>query len=291
MILACTGCDSRYDVTGHQSGQQFRCRCGTVLVLDARMAEAAASQVGLLTCPHCGAGVAPTAKSCDHCASALLLKACPRCLSRVFHGHKHCPECGTELGIAAVEAATAERMCPRCPITPMHGRRVGDMVIDECNSCHGIFLDHVAVQRVVTDRQQARADAIMGALPSQAAVSPIPAAGQRMYVKCPICATIMNRRLFSAGSGVIIDVCRAHGAFFDAGELPRIIEFVMKGGLEQAQKKEIAKLKEDAKREQQNAQFAQMMAARSSTYAFENNRRNNHSSGGALVDLLFNLFG
>lgn len=290
MILACTGCDSRYDVTGHQVGQQFRCRCGTVLVLDARTVEAASSQVGLLTCPHCGAGVAPTAKSCDHCASQLLLKACPRCLSRVFHGHKHCPECGTELGIAAVEATT-ERTCPRCP-NPMHGRRVGDMVIDECATCHGIFLDHVAVQRVVTDRQQARAEAIMGALPAQESTTKLPRAGEKMYVKCPMCSTIMNRRLFSAGSGVIIDVCRAHGAFFDAGELPRVIEFVMKGGLEAAQKKEIAKMKEDAKREQQNAQFAQMMAARSSTHAFENNRRHGgYSTGGALVDLLFNLFG
>lgn len=287
MILACTGCDSRYDVTGHRAGQQFRCRCGTVLVLEARMVDAAASQAGLLTCPHCGAGVSPTAKSCDHCAHELLLKACPRCLSRVFHGHKHCPECGTELGIAAVEAGK-ERLCPRCP-TPMHGRRVGDMVIDECPTCHGIFLDHVAVQRVVTDRQQARAEAIMGALPAQMAPSSLPAAGQKMYVKCPICTTIMNRRLFSAGSGVIIDVCRAHGAFFDAGELPRVIEFVMKGGLEQAQKKEIAKMKEDAKREQQNAQFAAMMAARSSTYAMEQHQR--QSSSGALVDLLFNLFG
>ncbi len=287
MILACTGCDSRYDVTGHQVGQQFRCRCGTILVLDARLVEA---HVGKLSCPHCGAGVAPTAKSCDHCASALLLKACPRCLSRVFHGHKHCPECGTELGVAAVEAGV-ERLCPRCPSTPMHGRRVGDMVIDECPACHGIFLDHVAVQRVVTDRQQARAEAIMGALPAQAmAASAIPAAGQKMYVKCPICTTIMNRRLFSAGSGVIIDVCRAHGAFFDTGELPRIIEFVMSGGLEQAQKKELAKMREDAKREQQNAQFAAMMASRSSTHALETSRRGS-SSGGALVDLLFNLFG
>ena len=63
--------------------------------------------------------------------------------------------------------------------------------------------------------------------------------GERMYVKCPSCATMMNRKLFAAGAGVIVDVCRAHGTFFDAGELPQIIDFVMKGGLEAAQKKEI----------------------------------------------------
>ena len=265
MILACAACDSRYDVTGHAVGQQFRCRCGVVITL-----EAASPQAGLLACPHCGAGVAPTAKACEHCAHELLLKGCPRCLSRVFHGHKHCPDCGAELDLAAIGEANQERICPRCP-TPMHARRIGDIVIDECATCHGIFLDHVAVQRVVTDRQQARAEGLLGALPNEP--MQVSAHPGRMYVKCPVCNVVMNRRLFAAGAGVIIDVCRSHGAFFDVGELPRIISFVMNGGLEQAQKKEIERMRQDAKREQQNAQFAQMMASRSSTSAFEGPRR------------------
>lgn len=282
MILACTGCDGRYDVTGHPIGQTFRCRCGTVLTL-----EAPSNQAGQLACPQCGAGVSPHAKACEFCSAQLLLKGCPRCLSRVFHGHKHCPDCGAELDLAATGAIDAERLCPRCE-TALHARKSGDIVVDECASCHGLFLDHVAVQRVVTDRQQARAEALLGSLP--AGEMPARAAGsqpQKMYVKCPVCRTVMNRKLFSAGSGVIIDVCRAHGAFFDVGELPRIITFVMNGGLEQAQKKELTRLREDAKREQQNAQFAQMMASRSSTTAFDHGRSSN---GGALVDLLFALW-
>ena len=35
MILACTGCDSRYDVSGYAVGQAFRCRCGAVTELRA----------------------------------------------------------------------------------------------------------------------------------------------------------------------------------------------------------------------------------------------------------------
>lgn len=280
MILACTGCDGRYDVTGYEPGQQFRCRCGTILTL-----AAVPAQAGLLACPQCGAGVAPTASCCAFCAAQLLLKACPRCLSRVFHGHKHCPECGTELDVAAI-VAQADRACPRCSTT-LHGRKVDDLVIDECERCLGIFLDHVAVQRVVTDRQQARADAVLGALPRGEAPNALPAAGQRMYVKCPVCTIVMNRKLFSAGSGVIIDVCRAHGVFFDAGELPRVIEFVMQGGLEHAQRKELERMKHDAQREKLNAQFAQMMASRSSTSAYEGASR---SRGTALVDLLGALF-
>lgn len=282
MILACPACDSRYDVTGHEVGQKFRCRCGEVVTLAAKM------QAGMLACPQCGAGVATSAKTCDHCSSHLLLKACPRCLSRVFHGHKHCPDCGSGLDVAAITDVNPERMCPRCP-NPLHARRVDDIVIDECATCHGIFLDHVAVQRVVTDRQQARADAILGILPATETSQVLPA-GAKMYVKCPVCTTMMNRKLFAAGSGVIIDVCRAHGAFFDMGELPKIIAFVMNGGLEQAQKKEIARMKDDAKREQQNAQFASMMASRSSTNAGDFGFSSRHNAGGAFVDLLFALW-
>ena len=150
MILACPGCDSRYDVTGHAPGQRFRCRCGTILTL-----TAPSPQAGLLACPQCGAGVSPTAHACEFCASELLLKACPRCLSRVFHGHKHCPECGAELDRAA-DATMTELPCPRCA-TVLRGRLVGDLLIDECRQGLVVFVDQVAIHRVITDREQARA--------------------------------------------------------------------------------------------------------------------------------------
>ncbi|MGE0870076.1 MAG: zf-TFIIB domain-containing protein [Kofleriaceae bacterium] len=278
MILACAGCNSRYDVTGHAIGQQFRCRCGVISTL-----EAPSRQAGMLSCPRCGAGVAPTAKTCEHCSSELLLKACPRCLSRVFHGHHHCPECGTELAVAAIEPTAHDRPCPRCT-TAMHARRVGDIAIDECADCHGLFLDQTAIQRVVTDRQQARADALLGSLPA-GEIQTKPPAG-KLYVKCPVCSTIMNRKLFAAGAGVIIDVCRSHGAFFDVGELPRVISFVMNGGLERAEKKEIERMREAAKREQDNAQWAAMMDSRATTRS----SYDAPTSGTALIDLLVSLW-
>ncbi len=210
MILACPACDSRYDVTGSPLGQRFRCRCGAQIAL-----EAPSPQAGLLACPHCGAGVAPTSSRCEHCAEQLLLKACPRCLSRVFHGHKHCPECGTQLDHAAHGEARADAPCPRCD-QPLHARLLGDVVIDECRGCAGVFLDKLAIERVVTDRRQARAEALLGAL-RRAEVRPLPP-GQRMYVKCPSCQVVMNRRQFATGARVVVDVCRSHGTFFDAGE-------------------------------------------------------------------------
>jgi hypothetical protein len=41
-------------------------------------------------------------------------------------------------------------------------------------------------------------------------------------------------RHYGRRSGVIIDVCRNHGIWFDADELPRILEWIRQGGLAQA---------------------------------------------------------
>jgi len=277
MILACPSCDSRYDVSGHASGQQFRCRCGTLLTL-----EAPSTQAAKLACPQCGAGVAPNEPRCGHCQTELLLKACPRCLSRVFHGHAYCPQCGGELGVAAV-GADKELPCPRCE-TSLRARLVDDVVIDECASCLGLFLDKIAIQRVIADRQQARAEALLGTLPRRE-VTALPQ-GRPMYVKCPTCRNVMNRKLFATGSGVVVDVCRTHGTFFDAGELPAIIDFVMQGGLEKAERRDLERLREQARRERDDARYAQIQAARMTSMPNERYR----TGGAALVDLLFNLF-
>jgi Zn-finger nucleic acid-binding protein len=281
MILACPGCDGRYDVTGYPLGQQFRCRCGTIITL-----EAPSPQAGLLTCPHCGAGVSPSCTACSHCSHALLLKACPRCLSRVFHGHKHCPDCGAELSLVATAEPTEERACPRCGET-LGARLVEDIVVDECMGCRGLFLDQVAVKRIVTDRAQARAEALLGAIPKLESPSAIPANG-KLYIKCPVCQVVMNRRLFAAGSGIIVDVCRTHGTYFDAGELPRIIEFVMNGGLEQAQKRDLERQREQLRRERDRAAGAAMTSAGASA-AFTPTV-SSRGAADALVNLLFSLF-
>lgn len=277
MIVACPGCDSRYDVTGYAVGQELRCRCGTVF---ARQAETA--QAGQLACPHCGGGVSASDNKCAYCSADLLLKACPRCLSRVFHGHKHCPQCGAGLDIAAAApGAHPDMPCPRCD-KPLAARLVGDIVIDECGGCLGLFLDHVAIQRVITDRAQARAEALLGQLPkheTHANVRP----GEKMYLKCPCCHTVMNRKQFSTGAGIVVDVCRTHGTFFDVGELPAIIDFVMQGGLEKSAKKDLEREHARLQRERE------ALAAAGASMRYE--VRVEVHRGRAMVDLLSALIG
>jgi Zn-finger nucleic acid-binding protein len=160
-------------------------------------------------------------------------------------------------------------------------------------ACRGLFLDEIAVKRIVTDRQQARAESLLGALPKLENREPAPArTGGKLYIKCPVCKVVMNRKLFASGTGVIIDVCRKHGTFFDAGELPKIIEFVMNGGLEQAQKKELERMRDQIKRESRSASMPAVGGPGiSDALMLSNPTSSRHDAGGALVSLLSSLFG
>ena len=47
----------------------------------------------------------------------------------------------------------------------------------------------------------------------------------------------MNRRNYGGTSGVIIDLCKADGLWFDADELARILAWIRSGGVEKAREK------------------------------------------------------
>jgi Zn-finger nucleic acid-binding protein len=55
----------------------------------------------------------------------------------------------------------------------------------------------------------------------------------------------MNRANFARCSGVIVDLCKAHGIWFDRDELSKIIEFIGQGGLEMSRTREKMRLEEE----------------------------------------------
>ena len=197
---------------------------------------------------------------CSFCDAALLVKACPRCFARIFHGSKHCDQCGATVDVPANVNAdgTAKILaCPRCDSSPaMIARLVGDTLLDECPNCNGCWLDTAGVDRLVRERRQVSTQAVLGmGGPSRPGHLPINPPG-RMYVKCPECETIMNRTNFAKRSGILIDTCRGHGTWFDADELPRIVEFVMNGGIDAANEAEMRQIKEAARRDRNKARVS-----------------------------------
>ncbi|MBT8496255.1 MAG: zf-TFIIB domain-containing protein [Deltaproteobacteria bacterium] len=264
MIVECPGCHSRYDVTGRPPGTRARCRCGTMFELPEPKREAAS-----LSCPACGGGVAVGDRRCGFCEAELLVKACPRCFARIFAGAKHCNMCGAEVEIpaAANPDGDARRLrCPRCDGETV-SRLVGDLLIDECGDCHGIWLDNQALKRLLEEVEEgsvkefvAPGGAIASATGASSASTIDAGSRGRMYVKCPECDNVMNRKNFARSSGVIIDQCKAHGTWFDGGELPRVVDFVAAGGLGEARKRQLRDL-QDARRRAKSEQFSAAMRA------------------------------
>jgi Zn-finger nucleic acid-binding protein len=237
----------------------------------------------MLRCPGCGGDVAATEHKCQYCDAQLLVKQCPSCLARVFHGHPHCPHCGASTEDVVIAADRAPRPCPRCGQT-LTARLVGDLTLDDCPGCAGVFIDAAAIAKLLEDRAAARAEAVLGAYHGVPRVSDMTARGGKLYIKCPICGTVMNRKQFARGAGVVLDVCKGHGTWFDAGELPVVVDFVKNGGLGRAEKAEL----EDARQAALSAQRAALSAR--AAVPVTSHSAPNIERGAALIDLLFTLW-
>ena len=134
---------------------------------------------------------------------------------------------------------------------------MGTTALDECSQCGGLWMDVASFEEVCASREQQAA--VLGA------ASPVPsnAVGSRggarvQYVPCPQCQQLMNRVNFAHCSGVIVDVCKGHGTWFDRHELTEIVEFIRAGGLEASRHREKAKLEEERRLLRQE----QLVAAR-----------------------------
>ncbi len=100
----------------------------------------------------------------------------------------------------------------------------------DCSECLGLFLDRATIDRLGTvEGRELRV-----AFPKRARYVE---QGPVRYIKCPVCDRLMNRTIFGKMSGVIVDVCKDHGVWFDAGEINAVVDFVEQGGLERAQRK------------------------------------------------------
>ena len=206
-------------------------------------------QAESLNCPNCGAATATDAPLCQFCNSKLATIACPKCFAMMFIGSKHCQRCGAAAAVPEVRDSQP-RHCPRCKLA-MVSVTIGATTILECEKCFGLWLDVASFEKVCSDREQQ--SAVLGM--ASHAPSAASTAGKVNYVPCPECAQLMNRMNFARCSGVIVDICKQHGTWFDRDELSRIVEFISDGGLNAARAKERMDL--DEEREQlRQAQMA-----------------------------------
>jgi Zn-finger nucleic acid-binding protein len=199
----------------------------------------------------------------------------------MFLGSKHCPRCGAAAAYAEAGDLPA-RKCPRCRVE-MQSVTIGSATLRECPQCEGLWVDVASFEKICADREQQAA--VLGA----ASPGPTHPAGESVskitYVPCPECSQLMNRINFAKCSGVIVDVCKGHGTWFDRDELSRIVEFIRGGGLEAARGREKAEI-EEARRQLRQEELADDMR-HSSNYGFGDDYRvNGIASARELLKLL-----
>jgi Zn-finger nucleic acid-binding protein len=201
------------------------------------------AQASTLNCPMCGAAAQSDATKCEHCGARLATVACPSCFAMIFDGSRFCPFCGARADREVGEATVFP--CPRCEDHPTLTRvTLGKAMLNECGKCEGLWIDKFSFEQICNDRDQQAA--ILG--PAIRLPIAEPSHDKIIYLHCPECAEIMQRMNFAGCSGVIIDICREHGSWFDNKELQRIIDFIRAGGLERQREKQIAELEEARRR-------------------------------------------
>ena len=151
----------------------------------------------------------------------------------------------------------ARCQCPRCHVQ-LQLATIGQTQLAECANCHGLWVDHETANRIYAEKE--KQCAVMGmTLESSEPQEEVP--DSIRYLFCPMCKELMNRVNFAQCSGIIVDVCKAHGTWFDKDELRRIVEFIRSGGLDKSRQMEMLKLASQrrALELQQNSQSAPLL--------------------------------
>ena len=194
-----------------------------------------------LHCPNCGSPAAPGDQACQYCHAALATVSCPACFALMFAGSAYCPKCGARRSRTETAGARTAR-CAACRGV-MREVLVGDTALMECGGCYGMWIDAATFEHICADR--AAQTAVLhqwSAPPKQAAMPAI------RYRPCVACGKMMNRMNFGRVSGTVVDVCKGHGTFLDAGELHLIVTFIQQGGLDRARQRQIEELKDEEER-------------------------------------------
>ena len=174
-----------------------------------------------MTCPSCSAPVPARGVVCAYCGTRLDVDLQgwshlqPRGLSdRLSCPDGHGPLESLELPVGDGAAAGGDGAA---------------IQLGRCSSCLGLFLPIGALERLL-DQAVAPVWSVDHQLLSTLTETPRAECAPVRYRPCPSCGELMNRSLHGKRSGVVVDRCRDHGLWLDAGELRQLLEWARAGG-------------------------------------------------------------
>ncbi len=181
-----------------------------------------------MNCVNCGAPLSPKSNVCTFCGS--LNDTDLRTIGRRTTGK-----------------TPSERTCPRCDVRmdTIELCAVGGLCVERCDKCLGMFFDPNELESLI-DTSVSRVFEVDFERMSRIVEEEAPDSSQVTYVKCPVCAELMHRKIYGPRSGVIVDTCRGHGVWLDGGELGRILKWAAAGGRLHADNKD----REEERREE-----------------------------------------
>lgn len=295
-LVACPECKRQYDASGIKVGGIFHCICGARVTVPAPRPHDAA----VVRCSWCGAPRTKDIKegdTCPFCGSEFTLHEkdlhtiCPACMARVSDKARFCHHCGTP--IVPEDQATSEtsHACPVCgEEKKLRSRRLGGMnvAIMECVSCGGIWIGSETFQAVLDHaRKSALPPKTMGgaSAPERDCKkgSQAPQQGP-LYRKCVVCGNLMNRMNYGRTSGVIIDLCKEHGVWFDADELESLVRWIRRGGFALSEERKRMEEKEEKK------QAAMKKTIEASHDAWDDEKRRIMGIFGEVGDIFLYIF-
>jgi Zn-finger nucleic acid-binding protein len=164
-----------------------------------------------ITCPRCGAPVlAPEVHRPTTCPFCHATVAEPEVVERVVQ----------RVVVAPGEPKDSGLRCPRCGGV-FHEVRVGKAVLCGCTRCAGIWIDNPTVAYV---REHSDADIEAAARMLTRVVSISMSHEQRVAeLSCPACSVRMQGQPIPS-SIHNVDICAAHGTWFDRGELDMFVK-------------------------------------------------------------------
>ena len=228
-LVACQNCHAQYDVT-NVVANQFTCRCGEEV--ENKVAQSVDALVH--RCGACGAQIAAASESCEFCGSEIVQEfgpsslICPECFARNAEESRFCTACGVGFHPEPLVVSGHEVPCPDCT-SLMPASQVAGVSLNECAKCRGLWVPGENFDSLVSHAAQAQREGKALTKPPRVAGGN-PSRQQVQYRKCPECDAFMQRRNYKKSSGVITDVCNAHGTWLDADELEQIAGFILSGG-------------------------------------------------------------
>jgi len=111
--------------------------------------------------------------------------------------------------------------CPVCNTSMIVVER-DKVELDYCVSCRGIWFDAGELELLLDDMTGGSTRAALDVMLSR----PL-SESEEKALKCPICRKAMQKVDVSKGNSLIVDVCKLnHGAWFDGGEIGRLINLL-----------------------------------------------------------------